>query len=92
MPVFAVCLEKPNAEVERRIVEHFPELRSYKLTDNLFLVKGDLFSEDVAELVGITGSRVEGAAGSVFKMSPSAYAGYYRNTLWEWLAEAEGVA
>ena len=89
--LFAVVLHEPNLEVEERLEETYPI--HYKYTETFYLVSvgRTVFSEEIAEAVGIKGDRrIEDSSGVVFRVN-SAYSGYTKRTLWEWLSsELEG--
>ena len=87
--LFAIVLNEPNREVDGRIAEVYP--KRFKYTDTCYLVAFDeqVITEDIAEKVGLKGEdRIEDASGVVFKLN-SAYSGYTKKTLWEWLNSVE---
>ncbi len=87
MPVFAVVLNEPNNEVEKRLKEKYEGC--FALTDTFFLVQSEAIAENVAVDAGIKGEdRVETARGVVFKLNKS-YSGYTSRALWDWLVQAE---
>ena len=87
MPVFAVVLNEPNAEVERRLGQEYPGY--FRFTDTVFLVDSDGIADSIATAAGIKGDdRIEAARGVVFKLN-SAYAGFTVRALWDWLSQAE---
>ena len=87
MPVFAVILNEPSAEVEQRLGQAYPG--HFRFTDTVFLVETDGIAESVATGAGIKGNdRIEAARGVVFKLNKS-YAGFTVRSLWDWLARAE---
>ena len=86
--LFAVVLHEQNLEVEERLIKKYPT--HYKYTDTFYLVTVDgiVISEEIAKAIGIKGdSRIENSSGVVFKLK-SAYSGYTKRTLWEWLSVA----
>ncbi len=63
--------------------------KAYRLTDTVALVAADALSGQVAKDAGLSRDEPdEEARGVVFKLNGS-YTGYSRQTLWEWLEEAE---
>lgn len=87
--LFAIVLNEPNNEVAKRITTAYSKL--FKYTDTCYLVAFDeaVITEDIAEEVGLKGEdRIEDASGVVFKLN-SAYSGYTKKTLWEWLNSIE---
>ena len=89
--IFAIVLDDSNEEVEKRIekrVETDSYFRWHKHNDRLYLVLVDetMLTRDVAEDIGI-GAMGEGepsGRGAVFKLN-GAFAGFSKNSLWEWL-------
>ncbi len=87
MPVFAVVLNEPNAEVERRLNDSYPG--HFRFSDTFYLVQTDDIADSIANGVGIKGdNRIEPARGVVFKLNRS-YAGFTTRALWDWLSQAE---
>lgn len=88
MPIYAVVLIEPNAEVGGRIRREYPG--SFEYTPTFFLLEADALAETVAISVGIKGDdRIEEASGFIIKLEAFSYSGYTSRTLWEWLREAE---
>lgn len=89
MTTHAVVLIKPNADVEKRIMDTYPKPGHFKLTDTFYLVRNGSLSEDIAVSAGLKGDeRIKQATGVVFRLN-RAYAGYASPSLWEWLVDAE---
>ena len=87
--LFAIILNEPNHEVAERIKTAYP--KGFKYTDTCYLVAFDqtVITENIAEEVGLKGDdRIQEASGVVFKLN-SAYSGYTKKTLWEWLNSVE---
>ncbi|MCY3955354.1 MAG: hypothetical protein OXF47_05110 [Nitrospira sp.] len=87
--LFAIVLNEPNDGVAERITTAYS--KRFKYTDTCYLVAFDeaIITEDIAEEVGLKGEdRIEDASGVVFKLN-SAYSGYTKKTLWEWLNSIE---
>ncbi len=83
--VFAVVLDKPNAESLKRLHEAYSDVHS--LNDTVSLVRAEDLPEDVAVTAGIKGKdRVADAV--VFKLTRF-YAGYTMPTVWDWLGRDE---
>ena len=86
MSIFVVALRQENAEVEKRIVDHY---RSYKMSPTCILVASEDLSEEVATRIGIKGqARIETALGAVFRLN-GAYSGFTKKSLWEWINKVE---
>lgn len=85
--IFAVVLDKPNADVEARIRKEYANI--YRYTDLFYLVPVDasVQTRDVAVVAGIKGTNRD-ATGVVFKLN-AAYSGYTSKTLWEWMSDVE---
>lgn len=93
MAVFAVFLQENSSVVHDQIAERiesaFPSTDHHRLSDNLYLVRGDTIADKVARAIGIKGKEpIENATGVVFKLN-AAYAGFASRAIWEWLALAE---
>lgn len=89
MRTFGIALEKPNAEVERRINEAYPEPDNYRLSDTFYLVMRDTLADTVAKTVGLYGKeRVKGASGVVVRITRT-HAGYANAALWDWFERVE---
>ena len=87
MSVFAVVLNEPNAEIEQRLRERYPN--AFSLTDTFHLVQDQTITENITVNIGLKGDdRVEPARGVVFRLNGS-YSGYTTRALWEWLEQAE---
>ena len=87
MVLHAIVLQEANEEVFARVEEKYR--LNYPVSDKCLLVRSDDISERIAANVGLKGdTRIEGAAGAVFKLN-GAYAGYASSGLWEWLALEE---
>lgn len=86
--VFAVVLDEPDGRVPDRIRKEYANVHQY--TDTFYLVAVDpsVVTRDVAVAAGIKGTNRD-ATGVVFKLN-SAYSGYTRKSLWEWLSDVEG--
>ncbi len=88
MPTFAIILNEPNAEVERRIQACGECLKVNAVS---WLVTGDLSVEEIIDVIGFTGETpVANAAGFVFSLNGS-YAGRVDKDAWEWLDRAEAA-
>lgn len=87
--VFAVVLHHSNEEVKRRIMDKYPG--AYEYNDGFFLLRAPetALSPQIAEAVGFHGDqRVKDASGFVIQLR-TAYSGYTKRDLWEWLADVE---
>ena len=70
-----------SSDVATKVVSQFQE--SYKISDQLILIRSNLLTTDVARKVGL----FEGddpPSGVVLKLNDSS-AGYYDADLWDWL-------
>lgn len=89
--LFAVILNEGHEKGMARLRKAYPEHSQIytDLGDNVFIVTGDTRTNDVAEAAGLTRSNAdEGIRGAVFKLNGS-FAGYTKQTLWEWIENAE---
>ena len=83
-PVVVVLLDKPQGEVESRLVEYYGDEATYAYSQNIVFVQtGDLPSE-VRTRAGLNQQR--GGTGAVFKVLGN-FAGYTKPELWEWLQQ-----
>ena len=83
--VFAIALVQPNEEVGVKIAERYEDW--FQFNETLYLVRCGLavLSSDIADAVGLRGEhQIDGASGFVIRLR-SAYSGYTRRDLWEWL-------
>ena len=85
--VLAVVLDKPQGKVLERLGKEFANVFEYSSTFLLVPVDLSVSTSDVAQKAGIKG-RARDATGVVFKLN-SAYSGYTRKELWEWLTDVE---
>ena len=87
--IFAVVMDEPNAKIEERIRKEYANV--YRYTDTFLLVPVDagVTTRDVAVATGIKGPNRD-ATGVVFKLN-TAYSGYTKRSLWEWLSDVEGA-
>ena len=86
MSTFAVILNEPSAEVERRIRDAYPPPNHYAFSATVYLVAGDLLVDDIIETVGI--GEDSGAAGFVVRLNHG-YGGWTNRGIWDWFARAE---
>ena len=87
--VFAVVLLDGKDKGASLLQEAHP--KALRLADNVFLVADDVLTGTVADAASLTREKAdEGVRGVVFRLNGS-YTGYARQSLWEWLADAEGV-
>ena len=87
MNIHAIVLSKQCDEVSRLIETNYPTC--FKLNQLSYLVRSGGVSQTVAVKSGIKGGdRVEGAVGTVFKLTGT-YAGFAPTSLWEWLANED---
>ena len=87
--VFTVVLTDGQEKGSALLREAYP--KAYEPEDNIFLVADDVLSSKIAKAVGLTKEDEDrGIRGAVFKLNGS-YAGYTRQSLWEWLEDAENV-
>ncbi len=87
MSTHVVMLGKKRKQVVERIEEHYPKncQRHFSVSPNTYLLKTEDTAEEVAEKLGIDGSRGrKGATGVVFALRHF-YAGFGKTNLWEWL-------
>ena len=83
--VFAVILDKPNAESLKRLQKAYADVQ--RLNDTVSLVRADCLTEEVTVKAGIKGDdRI--ADGVVFKLTRF-YAGHTFRTVWDWLGRDE---
>jgi len=86
MAVFLVVIDEPSEEIKSRIKEHYPDCYAYHADTHLFLVRAEKTTTgQICENLGI-GNDGTGVSGAVFRMN-SAYAGYTKGDLWEWLGD-----
>lgn len=92
--LFAVVLTDEQREGAAKIQAAFDPSDLYHLDANTYVVAHAGLSRDVAQAAGIF-KDLEGTpgetAGVVFKLNGS-YTGFSRQSLWEWLEEAEKSA
>ena len=86
MATFAVILNEPNDALVGTLKEAYPEPDHYKLTEDVYLVTGDLLIDDITRTLGF--EEAEPAVGAVFRLNGS-YGGHSYRTLWDWLRRAE---
>ena len=84
-PVFAVVLDEPNVESQKRLQDAYPDL--YTLNDTVSLVRTAGLAQSVAVTAGIKGED-RFVSGVVFKLN-RAYSGYTSRAVWEWLGQGE---
>ncbi len=90
--LFAVVLTEGQEAGAQRLREAYSSAQVYELEDNVFIIAGDSLSGAVAKAAALTKEQAEeGIRGVVFKLNGS-YTGYTRQSLWEWLENAEGDA
>ena len=88
--LFAVVLTEGQEAGAARLRAAYPDTQRYELGDNVFIVAGETLSSAVAKSAALTKEQAEeGIRGVVFKLNGS-YTGYTRQSLWEWLENAEG--
>lgn len=85
--VLAVVLDKPQEEVLERLRMEYANVFEYSDTFFLVPVNMSISTSEVAKQAGIKG-RGRDATGVVFKLN-SAYSGYTKKSLWEWLTDVE---
>ena len=86
--VFAIILLEPNNEVVERIDRHY-EAFHYSETFHLIKCPRTVLSQEVAQVVGLKGDdQIDDVSGFVIQQK-SAYAGFTRRDLWEWLASLD---
>jgi len=84
MAVFLVVIDEPSEEIESRIRKHYPDCYAYHTDKHLFLIRSEKTTTGViCENLGIENDDTV-VSGAVFRMN-SAYAGYTKSDLWEWL-------
>ena len=87
--LFAVVLTEGQDRGAALLRTAYP--KTYQLTDDVFLVADDALTGSVARAAALTKEeREKGVRGVVFRLNGS-YTGYTRQSLWEWLEEAEDV-
>jgi len=87
--LFAVILTEGQKAAAARLREAYSEAQVYELDENVFIVSDDRFTGTVAKAAALTREQAEsGIRGVVFKLN-GAYTGYTRQSLWEWLENAE---
>lgn len=85
--VFAVVLTEEQAKGAALLRESYPGC--YEIAENIFLVADDALTGAVADAAALTREKEgEGIRGAVFRLNGS-YTGYTRQSMWEWLQEAE---
>lgn len=88
--LFAVVLTEGKEEAAARLRKTYSEAQVYELGENVFIVTDDNLTHSVAKTAALTKDQSEaGIRGVVFKLNGS-YTGYTRQSLWEWLENAEG--
>lgn len=89
--LFAVVLTEGREAGARRLRAAYPGAQLYQLEGNVFIVADANLSRSVAEAAALTKEQAEaGIRGVVFKLN-GFYTGYTRQSLWEWLENAEAV-
>ena len=87
--VFAVVLLDGEDKGAKLLQKAHP--KAFPLADNVFLVADDGLTATVADAASLTKEKAnEGIRGVVFRLNGT-YTGYAKQSLWEWLADAEGV-
>ena len=87
--LFAGVLTENREEAARRLREAYSEAQVYELEENVFIVSDDTLTRSVAKAAGLARDQADiGVRGVVFKLNGS-YTGYTRQSLWEWLENAE---
>ena len=81
MPVFVVCSEKDNPDLENKVREEFEDHYYVLRTDSQWLIDAEKTTEDMVNKLGIKEGGFEGVV--VFLATNNW--GYYRRSLWEWL-------
>ena len=88
--LFAVVLTDGQEDGAARLRSAYSEAQFYELGDNVFIVADDTLTSAVAKAAALTKDQAdEGIRGVVFKLNGS-YTGFTRQSLWEWLENAEG--
>lgn len=91
MPTFAVILNEPSAEVERRIRDAYPDPAHMRLSPTAWLVAGDMPVRELAERVGLVGHGESGSAVGIALRLDGAYSGKTYDSIWEWFEQAERI-
>lgn len=87
--LFAVVLTEGQDAGAAMLREAYSAEKIYPLGDNVFIVSDDL-TGSVAKAAALTKEQADyGIRGVVFKLNGS-YTGFTRQSLWEWLENAEG--
>ena len=83
MPVFLVCSEKDNRDLEEKIKSTFPDDEHYILREgSQWLIDAAKTTQGVAGELGIKkDAQIEGTV--VFLVST--YWGFHKSSLWEWM-------
>ena len=88
--LFAVVLTEAQEVGAARLRKAYTDSQIYPLGDNVFIVADETLTSAVAKEAALTKDQAEeGIRGVVFKLNGS-YTGYTRQSLWEWLENAEG--
>lgn len=89
MPVFLVCSETDNRNLEAKIKSAFPDDEHYILREgSQWLVDTEKTTQDVAAELGIKKDRKIENAGQIERtvvFLVSNYWGFHRASLWEWM-------
>ena len=88
--LFAVVLTEGQESAAERLRSAYTNAQVYQLGQNVFIVADDSLTGEVAKAAALTREQSgKGIRGVVFKLNGS-YTGYTRQSLWEWLENAEG--
>ena len=79
----AYLSEGDDAELAKRVEEHYPKPAHHKLNDRLYFINYDGIAQTVADDLGFDGENQQ-TAGVVLKLN-GAYAGFAPLAIWDWL-------
>ncbi len=85
--IFAVVLAEGHEKVHSLLLETYPN--AFQLINGVILVACKELTSSVASAAALTKEKEDqGVRGAVFKLNGS-YTGFTRQSLWEWLENAE---
>ena len=90
MAIFAIHIDENAPEAEEAVsalMGHFSEHDRYPISDTLYLVKGEMLTKDVGEIMGARPGAESQPRCAIFRLNGS-YWGFYDRGLWEWMEEA----
>lgn len=85
MTVFAIMSTSTKPELEAAVEKHYPDEKSYRISDTAWLVSDKGTATEVSEKLGV---KKGGIKGTLIVPVKSSYYGVASTALWEWLRAA----